>query len=99
MKKVTTKAAKKVTVTPKAKEGEFGMLARLVVDGFDRIEKRFTGVDEQFKGIDARLDGIDNRLEGMDKRFDGIDSRLNGIDSSLSSIIRRVDLTEKKTAK
>ena len=89
MKKVTTKVAKKVVVTTKAKESEFGMLARLVVDGFERVDKR--------------LDGIDNRLDGMDKRFDGIDSRLNGIDSSLSSInhelkghTRRLDHIERK---
>lgn len=114
MKKAVTKVAK-VTATPKAKESEFGMLTRLVVDGFERVDKRFDEVDKRFEAIDKRFEGIDSSLFSINyelkdntRRLDSIERKQTGtlanLDESVhrtefKALTRRVEIIEKKTIK
>lgn len=45
-------------------------LARIVQDGFLKI-------DERFDGVEQRLDGVEQRLDGVEQRLDNIQTNLN----------------------
>jgi len=45
-------------------------LARIVQDGFLKI-------DERFDGVEQRLDGVEQRLDGVEQRLDNIQANLN----------------------
>ncbi len=64
--------------------------------GFDRMERRFTGIDARFTSIDARFSGTDARLDRIDGRLDRIDARFTHIDARFSGIDGRFDSLERK---
>ncbi len=72
------------------------MVARLVVDGFEKVEQKFSLMNSRLDGIDSRLDGIDSRLDGIDSRLDGIDSRIANLTSEQAETNRRLSSLEKK---
>ena len=91
MKKIVTKK-----VVKKNKENDFDTLARLVKDGFERVETRFDEIDKKFENVDGRFEGIDKRFESIDSRFESIDSRLFSIDHTLQDNTRRLESIERK---
>ena len=90
MKKVATKVVKK------NKENDFDTLARLVKDGFERVENRFDEIDKKFENVDKRFEGVDRRFESIDRRFDSVDTHLFSIDHTLQDHTRRLDSIERK---
>lgn len=80
----------------KKTETDTEFLARLMAEGFGRVDARFDAVDARFDGIDARLDGIDARLDGIDLEIVGIKDRLLSLEKVQAEILRRLDSIEKK---
>ncbi len=81
----------KVATTKKVKkESDTEMLARLMVQGFDGIDKKFEKVNKRFDGMDKRFDGMDKRFDGIDKRLDGMDKRFDSIETNVSHIQQEV---------
>lgn len=80
----------KKAVTKKVhKESEFEMLARLVKDGFERMDKRFEQVDKRFEQIDKRFNHVD-------ARFELVNSQLFSINHELKEHTVRLDSIERK---
>jgi len=52
------------------------ILAEVVKQGFERMDKRFEAVDKRFETVDKRFETVDKRFETVDKRFEQIESRL-----------------------
>jgi len=52
------------------------ILAEVVKQGFERMDKRFEAVDKRFETVDKRFETVDKRFEAVDKRFEQIESRL-----------------------
>ncbi|NTV41435.1 MAG: hypothetical protein HGA61_04140 [Candidatus Moranbacteria bacterium] len=52
-------------------------LARIVQDGFLKIDERFDGVEQRLDGVEQRLDGVEQRLDGVEQRLDNIQANLN----------------------
>ena len=74
------KKGEKTLVTKK--DNDFEMLARLMQDGFSRVE-------EGFKGVDRKFDLID-------KKFEHVDSQLFAIHHELKEHGHRLDRIERK---
>jgi predicted nucleic acid-binding Zn-ribbon protein len=77
---------KKVLKTLKKKETEFEVLARLMQNGFSKIDEKFTKIDQRFDKIDEKFTKIDQRFDKIDERFEKIDARFDLVDSQLFSI-------------
>lgn len=90
------KVAKKVVKKALKKETEFEVLARLVLDGFARVEGRFNKVDERLSGIDERFISIDKRFDTIDIRFEHVNSALFSINHELKEHTVRLDNIERK---
>jgi len=52
------------------------ILAEIVKQGFERMDKRFEAVDKRFEAVDKRFEAVDKRFEQVDTRFEQIESRL-----------------------
>lgn len=83
MKKTTTKAK------DKKKETGTEMLARLVVQGFNRMDKKFEQVDKRFEQVDKRFDQIDVRFEQVEGRLSSLEYEQKEINRHLDSINRK----------
>ncbi len=84
MKKITTKNIKKVVKN----DNELEMLARLVTNGFERMDKRFEQVDKKFEQVDKRFESLESRME----------SGFFSINQTLSDHTKRLDKIERKQA-
>jgi predicted nucleic acid-binding Zn-ribbon protein len=80
------KAVKKITPKANEKESDIEMLARIVQDGFIRVESHFEQVDKRFEQMDKRFEQVDKRFEQMDKRFEQGDIKFEGIQHQIASI-------------
>lgn len=78
------KSTKKLTL-----EDQIDSLARIVVSGFERIDK-------QFEKIDSRFEKIDSRFGRVDSRFDELESRLDSIGQEQKDHSVRFDRIEKR---
>lgn len=81
-----------------AKKGETDteFLARLMAEGFGRVDARFDGVDARFDGVDARLDGIDARLDRVDTDLVEVNDRLFSLEKIQTETLDRLDSIERK---
>ena len=52
------------------------ILAEIVKQGFERMDKRFEAVDKRFEAVDKRFEQVDKRFEQVDTRFEQLESRL-----------------------
>lgn len=84
-------------------ETDTEFLARLMAEGFGRVDARFDAVDARLDGVDARLDGVDARLEGIDARLDKVDidfvevkDRLRSLEKIQTETLDRLDSIDKK---
>ena len=57
-------------------KSDIKILAEVVKQGFERMDKRFEAVDRRFEQVDKRFEQVDKRFEAVDKRFEQIESRL-----------------------
>lgn len=76
------KAKKKITLD---------ILARMMADGFGRVEVLLLEVDKRFKKIEARLDKIEERLDKIEDRLAKVEIRLDKIEVRLDKIEARLD--------
>jgi archaellum component FlaC len=58
-------------------ETEIEKLARLVKDGFDRMDERFGSVDEQLAKVDERFTTVNKRLDNLDYKVGQLDAKLD----------------------
>ncbi len=82
MKRVVSKTIKKVA----KKETELELLARLVKDGFERMEKKFEQTDMRFDNLERRVSS----------GFEKVDSQLFSINHELKDHTVRLDSIERK---
>ena len=83
----TKKMNKKIKETKK----ELGLddIARIVQNGFLKIDERFDGMNKRFDGVEERLDGVEERLASVEKKIDRIEGE----------IIKKVDTVKYNTTK
>lgn len=81
---------------PKEKEATIDVLARLVKQGFDRMDKRFEQVDKRFEQVDKRFEQVDERLGSLEyeqretnRRLDAIERKQTGVLESLDEAVTR----------
>jgi septal ring factor EnvC (AmiA/AmiB activator) len=70
-------------IETKNKESGIDMLARMMKQGFDRVDKRFDGIDK-------RLDGVDKRLDGVDKRLGSLEDGQRSLEDGQRSLVQEV---------
>lgn len=68
-------------------------LARLVVDGFDKVCDRLNGIDSQMKKMENRMDRLEVGQEDIKLRLDNVAYRFE-----LSDLQKRVTVLEKKAS-
>ncbi|MEI7750214.1 MAG: hypothetical protein WCJ25_04400 [Candidatus Moraniibacteriota bacterium] len=61
-------------------------LARIVQNGFLKIDERLDSMDERLDSMDTRLDSMDGRLDSMDARLDSMDGRLHNLEDTTADI-------------
>jgi predicted nucleic acid-binding Zn-ribbon protein len=66
-------------------ETEIEVLARLVKDGFDRMDKGFQEMDERFEKVDERFVAIDQRFTDVNKRIDNLSYKVDQLDAKLDT--------------
>lgn len=72
------------------------LLAKLVRDGFERMDGKFAKIDERFEQVDARFDQIDARFEQIDRRFEQIDTQIFSINHTLQDHTKRLERIERR---
>lgn len=78
------------------KETDTEMLARLVVHGFERMDKKFAQVDKRFVQVDKRFAHVDKRFDQIDGRFEQVEGRLSSLEYEQKETNRRLDSIERK---
>ena len=63
-------------------------LAIAVMNGFDRIDRRFAEMDERFNGVDKRFDALEEKVTRIDTRL------TNGLDNVLLHYAQRVEFDQ-----
>lgn len=81
------KRAKEMKAKKNETDTEF--LARVMAEGFGRI-------DERFDGVDARMDGIDTRLNKMEIDQAEMKDRLRSLEKIQVETLDRLDSIERK---
>jgi predicted nucleic acid-binding Zn-ribbon protein len=69
---------------PKA-ETEIEMLARLVKDGFDRMDKGFEAMHAGFANTDERFAAVDERFTDVNKRIDNLNYKVDQLDAKVDA--------------
>jgi chromosome segregation ATPase len=90
------KAVKKIVKKASSKEDKFDMLARLVQNGFEQVDKRFEQIDKRFEQIDKRFEKIDQKIHRIDSHLERTDSQLFSINHELKEHTVRLDSIERK---
>ncbi|KKQ53530.1 MAG: hypothetical protein US70_C0002G0018 [Parcubacteria group bacterium GW2011_GWD2_38_11] len=85
---------KKIKETKK----ELGLddIARIVQNGFLKIDERFDGMNKRFDGVEERLDGVEERLDGVEERLASVEKKIDRIEGE---IIKKVDTVKYNTTK
>jgi hypothetical protein len=50
-------------------KSDIKILAELVKQGFERMDKRFEAVDKRFEAVDRRFEDVNSRFDDMSKKF------------------------------
>ena len=89
----------------KAKRKETGteMLARLMKQGFDRVDERFEGLDKRLDSMDEKLGSMDGRIGSLEQEIvalnlaqDETNRHLASIDRKQSGVLESLDETVHK---
>nr|VFK66106.1 MAG: Peroxiredoxin [Candidatus Kentron sp. UNK]VFK70253.1 MAG: Peroxiredoxin [Candidatus Kentron sp. UNK] len=59
----------------------------LIVEGFERMDKRFAQVDKRFRQVDKRFEQTDKRLEQMERRFEAVDKRFDALTGRMDRFV------------
>jgi len=78
----------------KEKDMTLDDLARIVQNGFLKIDERFTGIDTRLDGIDVRLDSMDERLDNINEQLQHVEDTTTQIKTNLN---KKVDKFEYNT--
>ncbi len=73
----------------------FDALARIVKEGFERMETRFEAIDQRFTGMDFRFDRLEGRVDQVERNLVG---EIKALREELPPIQRRGDLHEQELA-
>ena len=68
-------------------KSDIRILAEVVKQGFERMDKRFESMQIQ---MDKRFEQVDRRFEQVDKRFEQVDKHFEKIESRLTELSRRM---------
>ncbi len=72
------------------------ILAEIVKQGFERMDKRFEAIDRRFEAVDKRFEAVDKRFEDiyryMDKRFEAVDKRFEDMNKKQSMMLTFMNL-------
>jgi tetrahydromethanopterin S-methyltransferase subunit G len=63
-------------------------IARIVQDGFLKIDEKFNIVDKRFDDVDKRFDDVDKRFNSVEKRLISVEKKIDHIEGE---IIKKVD--------
>jgi len=85
-------------------ETDTEMLARMMMNGFEKIDERFEKMEERLtqeissvkQEISSVKQEMNNRFEEVDAHFDEIDARLTNINIEQKETNHRLDSIEKK---
>ncbi len=88
MKGKTTKIDKKETDTE--------MLARLMVNGFDGVNKRLDGVDKRLDGVDKRLGSLETDVSSLKTDMSYVKQELVSINLAQDETNHRLTSIERK---
>ena len=73
------------------KETDTEALARMIVNGFSAMDKRFDKLESRIDRADERMDGFESRLEGFEgsvtSRFDRIENVVLETNRSIHCVI------------
>lgn len=89
---------KKATVKTTKKETDTEMLARLMKQGFDRMDIRFDGVEGRLDKVEGRLDGVEEKLVLVEGRLGHLDREVVGLHLAQDETNRRLTSLERKQA-
>ena len=89
---------KKETKTTK-KESNIEMLARLVADGFEKMEREFSSVKQELSFVQEEVSSVKQEVsslkEEMNIRFEDVEIRLTNINLEQKETNRRLDTIER----
>ena len=72
------------------KETDTEILSRLIVNGFEDVNKHFGQIDKRFEQVDKRFEQVDKRFEQVDQRFEQMDQKFEQIGSEISFVKQKV---------
>jgi septal ring factor EnvC (AmiA/AmiB activator) len=78
------------------KETDTEMLARLMKQGFDRMDKGFEQVDKRFEQVDKRLEKVDERLGSLEVNVSSLQQEVVAINVAQDETNRRLTSIERK---
>jgi len=73
-------------------ETDTEMLARMLVNGFEKIDERFEKIDERFEKMEEKIEQV---KEEMNNRFEDVEIRLTSINLEQKETNRRLDTMER----
>jgi len=65
-------------------ETDFEKLARMIKNGFDAVDERFTSMDARFTSVDERFDALDEKFEETGKKIVALDRKFDGLHAALT---------------
>ncbi|WP_163099310.1 hypothetical protein [Peribacillus alkalitolerans] len=71
-----------------------------LLEGQERLEKKFDGVENDIKCINNELNGINNRLENVGNEINGVNNRLENVENDVNSIkftVARIEMQQEET--
>ncbi len=82
------------------KETDFEMLARLMTDGFNRIEERLAGHDERFESIESKIENLQAEMHTgfarVTQEFVEVNERLDSLERKQIGTLESLDETVSK---
>ncbi|MEZ5492999.1 MAG: hypothetical protein R3E61_00020 [Pseudomonadales bacterium] len=76
-------------------EEELKHQRELMLEGFNRMDKRFeqliSEMNARFAQVDKRFEQVDKRFEQMDKRFEQMEKRFEQVDRRFEIMTARID--------
>lgn len=78
------KSPKKLTL-----EDQIDSLARIVVSGFEQVNKRFEQIHKRFEQVDTQLNSMSHELKDHSFRLDRIEKRQMGTLATLDETVHR----------
>jgi predicted nucleic acid-binding Zn-ribbon protein len=80
-------------ITQKTNESDIEMLARIVQDGFSRMDDRFGKMEDR---MESKFTQIDKRFDQIDTKFEDVQHQITGIHHELKDHTVRLERIERK---